>query len=335
MPTPRPSSATRAWPPGRSPGCTAWWPMCGSTVVPDAWSTTSKTRAFACSPPARTWTPPPKSTRPKRLAKVDGRSPRAILVSTFADELAIRTAGRAKIFGVSVKDRGAVTMAGHTGTAYWFSKASGEFVTSNYYMDRYPEWVAAWNAPKHPKRYAGTQWELLNDPASYQYGDADDKAWETALPGWGRVFPHPYGAADGKMFTTFLTLSPAGDELTLDFALELVDREGLGSDDGHRLPGHQLLVHRLRRAPLRTVQPRGGGQPAAAGPHPRAPARGARREGGPRAHRRRAVCGPRRSRGAGRTHRTRASRRTTSTRTSGTRRRPSPPSRNASESARS
>jgi hypothetical protein len=166
----------------------------------------------------------------QKAAKVDGRSPRAILVSTFGDELAIRTAGRAKIFGVSVKDRGAVTMAGHAGTAYWFSKASGEFVTSSYYFDRYPEWVAAWNAKKLPGRYAGTQWKLLNDPSSYQYGDADDKPWETALPGWGRVFPHPYGAADGKMFNTFLTLSPAGDELTLDFALELIDREGLGSD---------------------------------------------------------------------------------------------------------
>ncbi len=131
---------------------------------------------------------------------------------------------------MSVKDRGAVTMAGHTGIAYWFSKASGEFVTSSYYFDRYPEWVAAWNAKKLPRRYANTQWELLHDPASYQYGDADDKPWETALPGWGRVFPHPYGAADGKMFNTFLTLSPAGDELTLDFALELLDREGLGRD---------------------------------------------------------------------------------------------------------
>ena len=36
----------------------------------------------------------------QKAAKVDGRSPRAILVSTFGDELAIRTAGRAKICSV-------------------------------------------------------------------------------------------------------------------------------------------------------------------------------------------------------------------------------------------
>ncbi len=167
----------------------------------------------------------------QRTAKVEGRSPSAILVSTFGDELSITTAGKAKVFGVSVKDRGAVSTAGHTGTAYWFSKASGEFVTSSYYMDRYPEWVTAWNAAGYPRRYAGTDWTLLHDQASYQYGDADDRPWETALPGWGRVFPHPYGPAEGKMFTTLLTLSPAGDELTLDFALELMDHEGLGADE--------------------------------------------------------------------------------------------------------
>ncbi len=167
----------------------------------------------------------------QRTAKVEGRSPSALLVSTFGDELAIRTAGRAKIFGVSVKDRGAVSMAGHTGTAYWLSKASGEFVTSSYYMDRYPDWVTAWNAAGHPQRFADTEWTLLHDQATYQYGDADDKAWETALPGWGRVFPHSYGPSDGKLYTTLLTLSPAGDELTLDFALELMDREDLGADD--------------------------------------------------------------------------------------------------------
>jgi hypothetical protein len=166
----------------------------------------------------------------QRAAKVEGRSPSALLVSTFGDELSIGTAGEARVFGVSVKDRGAVSMAGHTGTAYWFSKASAEFVTSSYYMDRYPEWVTSFNAAGHPFRYAGTDWALLHDQATYRYGGADDKPWETALPGWGRVFPHPYGPADGKLYTTLLTLSPAGDELTLDFALELIDKEGLGQD---------------------------------------------------------------------------------------------------------
>ncbi|MEJ2392997.1 MAG: alkaline phosphatase family protein, partial [Gammaproteobacteria bacterium] len=66
----------------------------------------------------------------QRVAKVDGRSPAAILSSTFSDELAVHFNGKSKIFGVSIKDRGAVSLAGHAGKAFWFSKASGEFVTS-------------------------------------------------------------------------------------------------------------------------------------------------------------------------------------------------------------
>ncbi len=56
----------------------------------------------------------------QRAAKVDGRSPAAILTSTFSDQLAISNGGKSKIFGVSVKDRGAVSLAGHAGKAFWF-----------------------------------------------------------------------------------------------------------------------------------------------------------------------------------------------------------------------
>ena len=166
----------------------------------------------------------------QRTARSDGRSPAAIRVSTFGDELYSSTGGRAKVFGVSVKDRGAVSMAGHAGKAFWFSKATGQFVTSDYYYDRYPEWVVQWNAKKHPQRYAGTQWKLTGKAPEYLFGDADDRSWETDFPGWGRTFPHAYGPGDGKYYTTFLTLSPAGDELTLDFAKALVENEAIGQD---------------------------------------------------------------------------------------------------------
>ena len=74
----------------------------------------------------------------QKKAKVEGRSPGNILTSTLSDEMAIHFAGKSKIFAVSIKDRGAVSMAGHAGKAFWFSKASAEFVTSNYYYDQYP-----------------------------------------------------------------------------------------------------------------------------------------------------------------------------------------------------
>jgi predicted AlkP superfamily pyrophosphatase or phosphodiesterase len=166
----------------------------------------------------------------QRLATSEGRSPAPILVSTFSDELAISNAGKSKIFGVSVKDRGAVPMAGHAGKAFWFSKKTGEFVTTTYYYKDYPTWAKDWNAKRIAYSYTGKAWELLHDRSTYQFGDRDDMPYETNFPGYGRVFPHPFGKSDGKYFTTLLTLSPVGDELTLSFAEALIDGEKLGQN---------------------------------------------------------------------------------------------------------
>ena len=167
----------------------------------------------------------------QKAAKVEGRSPSNILTSTLSDEMAVHFAGQSKIFAVSIKDRGAVSMAGHAGKAFWFSKASGEFVTSDYYYKKYPDWVNDWNARKPALTYAGKAWQLMHQPSKYLFGNADDRTYETDFPGFGRTFPHAYGEADDKYFTTRLTLSPAGDDLTLDFAKTLLDKEQLGRDE--------------------------------------------------------------------------------------------------------
>jgi predicted AlkP superfamily pyrophosphatase or phosphodiesterase len=167
----------------------------------------------------------------QRAATTDGRSPNAILSSTLSDEIAIGIGRGTKIFGVSVKDRGAISMAGHAGKAYWFSKSEGRFITSSYYMDRYPDWVSAWNDAGNVSAYGGTAWELSDPVESYRFGTADDAMWKTNFPGYGRAFPHSYGAADDKYFTTRLTLGPAGDALTAAFAKELIASEKIGEDD--------------------------------------------------------------------------------------------------------
>jgi len=167
----------------------------------------------------------------QRAARSEGRSPAAMLVTTFSDELRSNTGGNSKVVGVSVKDRGAISMAGHTGTAYWFSKASGEFVTSTYYLDKYPDWVNAFNETKPAQQFAGTEWQLLNDQDGYLFGGSDNRAWETDVGGFGRVFPHSFGDGSSPYFTTWLTLSPAGDQIVLDFAKRALAEEQLGQDE--------------------------------------------------------------------------------------------------------
>jgi predicted AlkP superfamily pyrophosphatase or phosphodiesterase len=180
----------------------------------------------------------PTSDANKKPVPTDGRSPAAIIVSTFSDELAIHYGGRSKIFGVSVKDRGAIPLAGHAGKAFWFAKKSGEFVSSTFYYQRYPAWVNDWNKKQLAFQYSGKSWTLLNEKSTYLVGAADDEPWESDFAGYGRVFPHPFGKAGDKNYTTLLTISPVGDELTLDFAKTLIEHEQLGK---HEVPDYLAI----------------------------------------------------------------------------------------------
>ncbi|GEA62251.1 alkaline phosphatase family protein [Vibrio comitans] len=166
----------------------------------------------------------------QRAATKDGRSPTPILVSTFSDELTISNSGKSKVFGVSIKDRGAISLAGHTGKAFWFSKATSDFVTSDYYYDSYPAWVERWNEKNIPAQYSGKRWELALDRDKYTLEEVSQEQ-KFDLAGFQRTFPHPYGPASFKYYSTMLTVSPAGDELTADFARTLLQQEKLGSGD--------------------------------------------------------------------------------------------------------
>ena len=96
----------------------------------------------------------------QKLARTKGRSPAVLLAPTFGDGLSAYYGGRSKVFGVSSKDRSAVAMAGQTGKAFWFSTDNGDFITSKYYYDDYPEWAHRWNEKRKSEKYAGTEWAL-------------------------------------------------------------------------------------------------------------------------------------------------------------------------------
>ncbi|MCD9521723.1 alkaline phosphatase family protein [Photobacterium carnosum] len=163
----------------------------------------------------------------QKIATKDGRSPDPILATTFSDELAISNNGVSKIFSVSVKDRGAISLGGHLGKAFWFSKAQSEFVTSNYYYDKYPQWVTDWNQQKLAEQYSNTRWELSLPPEKYTVKESNPD-YKVDLDGFKRTFPHPYSSVDNKYYSTTLTVSPAGDELTENFASTLLKQENLG-----------------------------------------------------------------------------------------------------------
>lgn len=83
---------------------------------------------------------------PGGLAVSPGASPKNELASTIGDELVLATNGKARVFGVSFKDRASILTSGHASRgAFWTEKDSGAWITSTYYMKQLPEWAAAFN----------------------------------------------------------------------------------------------------------------------------------------------------------------------------------------------
>ncbi len=76
----------------------------------------------------------------------EGASPRNLLATTVGDEVRLATKGEARLFGVSLKDRAAILLSGHTANgAFWVDQKTGAFISSTYYMPSLPDWAAAFD----------------------------------------------------------------------------------------------------------------------------------------------------------------------------------------------
>jgi predicted AlkP superfamily pyrophosphatase or phosphodiesterase len=171
----------------------------------------------------------------KRTGLRDGQmSPHRMHASTIGDELKFATDMKAKVIGISLKDRGAILPAGHTAdAAYWFyGKDEGKFITSTYYMDELPKWASKWNKKGLANRYMKANWIPALPPEAY--GDAwpDNNPYEGSFTGGERPsFPYNLKAlqeANGGF--DILKATPHGNTMLVDFAVAVIENEGLGSD---------------------------------------------------------------------------------------------------------
>jgi predicted AlkP superfamily pyrophosphatase or phosphodiesterase len=157
-------------------------------------------------------------------------SPRNLLVSTVTDELRMATNYQSKVVGVSLKDRAAILPAGHAANAaFWLDDATGNFVTSTYYVKELPGWVDAFNKGRPVENLLKNGWATLYPIDSYRSSDSDEKIYEGRYPGeTGSVFPHRIEDAYKKSKGTFRS-TPFGNELTLEFARQAIEGYALGS----------------------------------------------------------------------------------------------------------
>lgn len=179
-----------------------------------------------------------KKTAPK--ARAVG-NPDRLLSETVADVLRRVHGERAKVFGLSLKDRSAILPTGkRPDGAYWFD---GRFGTSTYYADRVHPWVEAFNRSKAADRWLGKDWTKFRPDLDYaKYSGPDDgpgegkgieaKDGKTVLWRQGKEFPHPTGKDKAnKAYYDAVATSPFGNDLLLELAKTCVTAEELGTHD--------------------------------------------------------------------------------------------------------
>jgi predicted AlkP superfamily pyrophosphatase or phosphodiesterase len=168
-----------------------------------------------------------------------GKSPRRLLCSTIGDELRLADNDRSKVIGISAKDRSAILPAGrHANAAYWFNTENGNMVSSTYYFNEMPQWVASFNTSRLADKWFGARWHRLL-PSENEYlkrAGKDVVPWEDFDKSSNDTnsFPHVVtGGANSasKAFYRALDSTPFSNELLVTFAKEAITNEQLGADD--------------------------------------------------------------------------------------------------------
>jgi hypothetical protein len=155
-----------------------------------------------------------------------------MLVTTVTDELGSRTNFRSKVIGISFKDRGAILPAGHSANAaYWYDPATGNFISSTYYMKNLPQWVTDFNNKKYPDQYFKNGWNTLYPLNTYVQSTADEQPWEGKPFGDDQKgFPYKLDQFIGSTNYNTLTATPFGNTLTKQMAIAATGAEQLGKD---------------------------------------------------------------------------------------------------------
>ncbi len=158
-------------------------------------------------------------------------SPRYLMTTTIGDELRLHTNMRSRVLGVSLKDRGSILPAGHTGDAYWFDYETGEIITSTYYHDELPEWVQRFNDRKLVEEYLGKPWEPFL-PADVYLESRDANPVAAAFPGQTSPdMPHNLPEIVQHTGPGVVAETPFGDKLVFELARAAIENEMLGKGD--------------------------------------------------------------------------------------------------------
>src|SRR2546422_587266 len=159
-----------------------------------------------------------------------GASPHNLLADTLGDELKLATQGKARVFGIALKDRAAVLPAGFAGdAAYWIDQKTGLWITSTYYRSELPKWVSDFNDSRRAEKYLNKEWK-----------DSSGRVLRTTAVGPGQE----------TSFYDLIGNTPFANDYEFELARELITYEKLGSGPATdlltiSLSANDILGHRV------------------------------------------------------------------------------------------
>ena len=129
-------------------------------------------------------------------------SPHNMLTTTFSDEYKLFNNG--KSIGISLKDRGAILPAGHSGDAAYWMDGIGKWISSSYYMENLPDYIQKINTNKSSKTYLKGMWSVQNE------------------------FSHNLDSILLISGGSGIKSTPFGNTILKDLAIEIIKKEKLG-----------------------------------------------------------------------------------------------------------
>jgi len=160
-------------------------------------------------------------------------SPKNMWTSTIGDEMKLASNFKSKVYGISIKDRGAILPAGHSANgAFWYDSKTGKFISSTYYGQNLPTWVTEYNGQHRVDSMYTKGWKLSLAKTVYEANcDEDINAYEsTPLGAEQKGFPYSLSQFIGKDYGRIAN-TPFGNNLVLEMAEMAIVNEQLGKDD--------------------------------------------------------------------------------------------------------
>ncbi len=197
-------------------------------IINNNWYSRAENRMFYCTEDTTV-----KGLGTERLEDKNGKmSPHNLQTSTITDELRLATNQKAKVIGVSIKDRGAILPSGHIANgAYWYDSNSGNMISSTYYFESLPKWVSDFNEKKQADTYIKQGWELLLPLESYTESLKDENNYEEyPTKNKKATFPYFIDKYDEKGRYKQFPYTAQANTFLRDFAEETILKEELGKD---------------------------------------------------------------------------------------------------------